>query len=124
MGPNAQTFHHTGHRETRSKSRQPSPVSLCAPSVLSVVKPCSRVVSPRVRKINPQSAWLANLPTDASERPGDSADIACSGRVCPRLLFLRFYYIEILTGRPRIEEHDVVFGSKEAAGAQLLIGNQ
>src|SRR5271166_5084312 len=49
---------------------------------------------------------------------------ARSGRHSPRLLLFRFDDIEILVSAPGIEEHDRVFGAKEAAGAQLLIGNQ
>jgi hypothetical protein len=124
MGPNAQTFHHTGHRETRSKSRQPSPVSLCAPSVLSVVKPLLACSVPESSQDQSTVSLLANLPTDASVRPDDSPDIACCGVLGPRLLFLRFDHIEILVSSSRVKEHDPIFGSKEAAGAQLLMGNQ
>src|SRR5271165_60342 len=59
-----------------------------------------------------------------SVRPDDASNIACSGRLGPRLFFLRFDHVEILVRRSRIEEHDLVFGVEEAAGAQLLIRNQ
>src|ERR1019366_6643689 len=54
----------------------------------------------------------------------DSPNIACSRNLGPRLLFLRFDHVEILVGRSRIEQHDLVFGAEEATGTQLLVGNE
>ena len=59
-----------------------------------------------------------------SVRADDSANVARSGRLKPHRPFLRSDHVEILVGRARIEEHNLVFLAEEAAGAQLPIGNE
>ena len=121
MGVNVPTFFTT--QDTEKHRGNQGSLPLC-PSVLSVVKPSSRVVSPRVRRINPHRQPDPQLRNDALERANDSSDSACSGYLWSRLLFLRLDHIEILVSRSRVKEHDPIFGAEEAAGAQFLISNK
>src|ERR1700688_948970 len=116
----SQPFHHTGHRETQRKSRQPSPVSLCALCGKALLA-CGIPKSSQDQSTPQPDPQLRN---DALERANDSSDSACSGYLWSRLLFLRLDHIEILVSRSRVKEHDPIFGAEEAAGAQFLISNK
>src|ERR1035438_3453660 len=99
MGVAVRTSYDRSHRATQRKSKRHSTVFLCA-----------------LRG----DALLA----DTLVRPDNSANIACSRRRWPRFLFLRFDHVEIFIGRSRIKQHYLVVGAEEAAGSQLLIGNE
>ena len=118
MGVNVPTFFTTP--DTKKHRGNQDSLPLCAP----VLRPGSRVVSPRVRRINPHRQPDPQLRNDALERANDSSDSACSGYLWSRLLFLRLDHIEILVSRSRVKEHDPIFGAEEAAGAQFLISNK